>query len=402
MIYRNLSRIQLGAPERYRKTKLSSEPGRKHGFERSDFYQFFGLLIICLCFSSADSVGGEKRLISLKNDEGMEQLWLAKAPEGSHFIGQNAKLYGGVSSHFREVPRFCLLSDPRRNPGSGLGYETFEKLEKLELSNAECYPIQVRNLVSPSVSGFSVMGLQSRQLPWRVIKAMWDGDAMVIKGCKGNVAISDVYFENVEDGLGPQRGIDRWSLKNAYMRYIRDDAIENDHLINGEIENCLIDGCFVFLSHRPDDEFVSNSVTTIRNCLVRVQAQPHDGFDNREWRDQYIKIGDDGIGRSPGMLFKWSDRGGFVDARDCIFRVDAISASGPNDMDFPPGIYDNVTLIWLGSGPYPKPLPPGVTLTRDINVWQKARSQWISRLPTDHPAYSTLQISQTESHLPNQ
>ncbi|MGY8642587.1 MAG: hypothetical protein ACKVJU_16015 [Verrucomicrobiales bacterium] len=38
-------------------------------------------------------------------------------------------------------------------------------------------------------------------------------------------------------------------------------------------------------------------------------------------------------------------------------------------MSFPPGTYRNVTLIWLGDGDYPKPLPDGVKLSRNVKNW---------------------------------
>lgn len=79
------------------------------------------------------------------------------------------------------------------------------------------------------------------------------------------------------------------------------------------------------------------------------------------------------------MLFKWSPRAGSVDVADCVFRVDAMAASGPKPMRFPEGNYRDVTLVWLGDGEYPADLPDGVALTRDVEVWNAARTAWLSR-----------------------
>tara|TARA_R110000850_G_scaffold209705_5_gene335721 strand:- start:140 stop:976 length:837 start_codon:yes stop_codon:yes gene_type:complete len=277
-----------------------------------------------------------------------------------------------------------------------VGYPDTNILEALELPNEELYPIQLRNLEDPSISGFSVIGLQSKELPWRIVKAMWDGDALHIKGCRGSVQVSDVYWENVEDGLGPNGGVNHWALERAWMKDIRDDAIENDSSVSGLISDCLVDGCFVFLSQRADDSIQKKSLTVIRNCYVRVSAQPHDGEKRRERRDRNIKFGNDGIGRAPGMIFKWDKGEGTVDVKDCVFVMEGMSINGPEDMAFPPGSYENVTLIWLGPGNYPSRLPFGVSQTNDITIWENAKRAWIDRLPESHPGLKRIQSTMPE------
>ena len=338
----------------------------------------------------ASAAGGETS-VTLPARESRDQLHLRDRPAGTHFSAAGVVLYGGESKYFRSPPKFSLLSDPKRDPDAGIGYPSTGILESWKIPNAERYPLQIRDLKDPSISGVSVIGIQSEDLPWRVVKSMWDGDALHVKGCSGTVTVTDVFFDNVEDGFGPCEGLSKWSLKNAYMRSIRDDAIENDGLVSGEIINCLIDGCYVFLSEqsgaRPQPE---RSHVSIRGCLVHIQAQPHDGVTGRAWRDRHIRVGDDGIGRAPGMLFKWFDGAGTVDVRDCVFRVDDISFNGPSAMAFPPGKYAGVTLVWLGKGDYPQPLPEGVKLTRDVQIWIRARGQWIRQLPPTHPAARQL------------
>lgn len=322
--------------------------------------------------------------------ETREQLWLKDAPAGTHFDARGLTLFGGASNRFVPPPRFCLFSDPDRAPGEGVGYESTERLQAWELPNEERYPIQLRDMESPSISGFTVIGVQPGELPWRVMKEMWDGDALHVKHCRGRVAVSSVFWENVEDGFGPNEGVEYWSLRDAYLKYIRDDAIENDDLISGEVVNCLVDGCFTFLSQRSEPARASESVTTIRDCVIHVQAQPHDGIPGKEWRDRNIHFGADGIGRAPGMLFKWAPDAGTVEMKNCVVRIDAVSVNGVGDAEFPPGIYENVEIVWLGDGPYPGRLPDGVTVTRDPEVWAAARKGWIERMDPAHPAASLL------------
>jgi hypothetical protein len=338
------------------------------------------------------SAAGEELVVTLPAGRSTEPLYLRAQPAGTHFSAAGVVIYGGESQRFQTPPKFSLLSDPKRDPDAGYGYPSTAMLESWEVPNAERYPLQIRDLKDPSISGVSVSGVQSKDLPWRVVKAMWDGDAIHVKGCSGTVKVSDVFFDNVEDGFGPCEGLSKWSLENAYMRSIRDDAIENDGLVSGEIINCLIDGCYVFLSEQsgPSSQEEEASVVTIRDSLVHVQSQPHDGVTGKAWRDRNVQIGDDGIGRAPGMLFKWFEGAGTIDVRDCVFRVDGVSFNGPAAMAFPPGQYENVTLIWLGKGDYPQPLPTGVKLTRDVKVWNHARAQWIRKLPPTHPAASQL------------
>ncbi len=349
-----------------------------------------GLLIaVAAGISGLQAAGGNE--VVLPPEARRDPIVLRDAAPGTHFVATGLKLLGGTSTHYQPAPRFALLGDRDRDPEAGVGYHDTAVLESWQLPLGERYPIQLRDLRDPSISGFSVMGVQARELPWRVMKAMWDGDALHVKGCTGTARVSDVYWENVEDGFGPTgEGLERWSLHRAYMRYIRDDAVENDDLLPGEIVDCLIDGCFVFLSQRGRPGATSGAVTRIRGCVVHVQAQPHDGVEGRAWRDRNIEVGEDGVGRAPGMLFKWDSGAGSVSVEDCVFRMDQPSFNGPADMVFPPGRYENVTLVWTGAGDYPQTLPEGVTLSRDPEVWRRARAAWIARLPASHPAREAL------------
>jgi|GEM_PF-1980456 len=312
-------------------------------------------------------------------------------PSGTCFDANGVVFFGGNSGHFLRPPTFALRNGDDWDPAAGIGYPTTTELEAIELVNEQRYPLQLRNMDSPALVGAKVVGIQSRDLPWRVVKAMWDGDALLTKNCTGDLNVSNVYFENVEDGFGAETGIDSWRLENAYMRYIRDDAIENDALIPGEIVNCLIDGCYTFLSHQSPGS-VSNNVTVIRDTVAHVLAQPHDGIEQREWRDANIVFGLDGIGRAPGGIFKWQGtQPGSVVVENCVFRMDApsVTVGEGASMDFPAGTYQDVTLVWLGEGDYPGALPDsGVTVTDDINVWKQARKAWFERAPADHPVFA--------------
>ena len=195
----------------------------------------------------------------------------------------------------------------------------------------------------------------------------------------GEKIVDGIYMDNVQDGFSP-RGGGTWVLRNSHLKYVRDDFIENDGLLSGEIHNCFADGVFVFLSARPgkksDPKMLdarTPPVVKITDTLVHLDAQPFDG--DMKLKDQKYIID----GKACGQLFKWSRWAGTVEVRNCIFRWDQMTSSGPTPMGFPKGTYENVTLIWLGDGDFPKPLPEGVKLSRDIKIWESAKAKWLAR-----------------------
>lgn len=334
---------------------------------------------------SATSLGQAQVVKEIPPGDYFEQIYLEDLSEGTHVVATGVRIYGGKTDQFTTLPKFSLHSARERDPENGIGYPDTSVLVTRELPNEQIYPLQLRDSKNLSLSGVSVIGLQSRELPWRVMKEMWDGDALLVKHCEGTVTVKDVYFSNTEDGFGPGRGLKHWTLERAWMENIRDDAIENDDLIPGEVVNCLIEGCFVFLSQRCPEGRTAELTTVVRDSLIHITAQPHDGAEGKPWRDRFIVMDADGIGRAPGMFFKWANSAGRVEVKNCILRMDAVSINGPDDMRFPPGKYENVTLVWTGREPYPVPLPSGVEVISDTSVWEEAKAAWIANLPETHP-----------------
>jgi hypothetical protein len=82
--------------------------------------------------------------------------------------------------------------------------------------------------------------------------------------------------------------------------------------------------------------------------------------------------------RGPGQLFKWSDVGNRLHIEDSILLVEQTPNRGR--ADFPPRtIASNVTVVWLGRGRFPGVVPPGVRITTDRGVWDRARTTWLDR-----------------------
>ena len=229
------------------------------------------------------------------------------------------------------------------------------------------------------VVGGTAIGQQSRALNWRQMKDDHDGDGLRLEG-RTWMSSYGLRVDNWEDGFSPRppeldEGFTRtefFKLSNAYMTYIRDDCVENDVAMSGLVSDSLLDGCWIGFSARPGrgggERANPRGLLRIEDVLVRLEPMPAipeaDEPENR-------------VGHA--QLFKWSDEAGRVAVRDSIFLVAQHSVNGPKSMRFPPGSYRNVTLVWLGPGDYPQPLPSGVTVTRDPSAWDEARDRWLRR-----------------------
>jgi hypothetical protein len=67
--------------------------------------------------------------------------------------------------------------------------------------------------------------------------------------------------------------------------------------------------------------------------------------------------------------------------RDSIVFLEELPHSSVDANAFPAGRYSDVTVV-LGpafEGDYPVELPPGVRVTRDVEVWTTAREDWLRR-----------------------
>jgi hypothetical protein len=222
------------------------------------------------------------------------------------------------------------------------------------------------------VIGGTVRGQQSRNHTWQVVKRTLDGDGLNFKSYGG--IIDGVRIDNVEDGIatigGDPGGI---AIRNTYMTYVRDDCLENDGVVALVVQDSLLDGCYMGLSERPSGDpppAPANERTVLSRVLLRIQPMPYDKAE--------ATCGRDGLGT--GGFFKWSALANKLVVKDTILLAERVAARCRTPMNFPPGIYQNVTLIWLGPGDYPGKLPPqGVTVTRDRTVWDRARADWLAR-----------------------
>jgi hypothetical protein len=274
------------------------------------------------------------------------------------------------------VPGGTYVPGPQNCTGTGTVKDARGKLVTTDFSG-------VGAPVPGCLIGAAVRGTFPLSLSWTVVKSKHDGDGIKWGRDKpGLVEIHGSYVDNIEDALGPPKSPETfrdctWAIHNVYTRYTRDDFIENDACLDGKIHDCLVDGSYNFISARPGKSNLSkmakySATHDVSNVLVHLACAPDSRGDGG--KDYCPK--DESVGR----LFKWSSCGGVVNMRDSILRVDAICGTGTKPMAFPPGKYENVWLIWTGSGSYPAAVPAsGVTQVNDTKLWDMARAKWMSR-----------------------
>jgi hypothetical protein len=228
------------------------------------------------------------------------------------------------------------------------------------------------------VLGGRVVGQQSRAFSWQVMKQDLDGDGLNFRSQGG--IVDGTWIDNVEDGIATTGGDpDGVTISNVYLTYIRDDCIENDWFVSVSVQDSLLDGCFNGVSERPGRNVSpppppSGEALTLDGILMRLRPMPYD-----RTRALCAHNAADGLGSSG--FFKWSRYANRLVVRNTVLLAERGSVNCGTSMNFPgDGVYQNVTLVWLGGGSYPGRLPPsGVTVTTDRQIWDQARARWLTR-----------------------
>jgi hypothetical protein len=244
--------------------------------------------------------------------------------------------------------------------------------------NANKYPLALGKRdpgTSTCVVGGTVVGSQSRSLTWQVMKGSLDGDGLNLRSHGG--VVDGIRIDNVEDGIGTIGGDPQGvMIRNAHMTYIRDDCLENDAVVGLIVKDSLLDGCFFGLSERPGRggtprPALATEQTLLDGVLMRLEPMPYERSEAR--------CAADGLGT--GGFFKWSAYANKLVVRNSVLFAERLAARCGGAMHFPSNaIFENVTLVWLGPGDYPGNLPTsGVTVTRDRDVWDRAKAAWLLR-----------------------
>lgn len=224
------------------------------------------------------------------------------------------------------------------------------------------------------VWGGTIIGLHHRDLPWQHLKLdPGGGDHPAVRiGVEDWALVDGIRIDNMMNGFRPDG--DDLIIRNAFLRHIRDDCVENDSLHRIQVVDSLFDGCYTGFSARPEagsplwDAGRDTSPMMLDGVLVRLA--PMQGGFRVPPRDQ-----------SYGQLFKWSDVSGPLVVRNSVILVEASHHPTRRLLDWPADTHAaGTTLVWTGPGPYPGRLPDsGVSVTRDRTVWEQARAEWMDR-----------------------
>lgn len=260
---------------------------------------------------------------------------------------------------------------------------TYDLRGSLFEANPLMFPVLFDDPHDTCVVGASVQGQQERNLTWSEVKSqtahiIFDGDGIGWENPTGKFVIEGAWIDNMEDGVGqpfdlvPDRST-TWSLRHVYARHIRDDMLENDGCLTGDVQDSFFDGIWTLYSGKPSKParpLVQGSATlTIRDSLIRFVCMRDDRQNGSTCPnpDQW----------GAGQVFKNGVECNLkIKIEDSIFLIEDIKASGA---DFDPANYENVTVIWTGGGSYPGRIPSGVKFTTDKSIWDKARADWLKR-----------------------
>jgi hypothetical protein len=246
---------------------------------------------------------------------------------------------------------------------------------------------------------FAANNLQGANLGWRSAYNN-NGDCLFVRA-EDWAIISGYRSRDADDAISIRSNGHRrtfFRIEHCLIENCYDDSVEDDSLEPGIMYDCLVDGTGVFLSQRLDasDPFSTPRTTadvfTVDSCLVRLRQMT--GWDP-----------------NPSLLANhilWKMDGNLscrINAVNSVFVVPGPSVYGTGAMVWPSGMTcTNCILLYGGGGPYPQPLPAGVTqyhtgttpsyATALTTVWAARRTDWLIRhgLQTGTPSTSTAAL----------
>ncbi len=243
------------------------------------------------------------------------------------------------------------------------------------------HPINLDGGAGLCFNGGTVLGQYDRTLDWATMHDVNNNAGIAFANATST--IDGIRVDNMTDGIRPRDG-GAFTVRNAWLSYVRDDCLENDHLHGGLVDDALFDGCYVGVSTRPSQATLdagfdgSANVLTIRDTLIRLEPMPgpaagtpialgHGGFFKwHSWNDASLS-------KSPKLALYRN-----------VFMAEQTGEVGGARMGTPPDqvidCADNV-MVWLGDGPFPGTLPACFTITTDRSVWDDAVADWHARHP---------------------
>jgi hypothetical protein len=203
----------------------------------------------------------------------------------------------------------------------------------------------------------------------------------------GLAMVDGARVHNVEDGWKPRESsatrdvsatypnVGIMSMRDVYMTGVRDDAIEDDEFMPGDIQDSLFDGIWCFLSEQNQTGGSPATIGSGEDRNIRIT------------RD-YVRLSVTNGGETgAGHWFKWQGRGSqnhTLVITDSVFAVDSEPRLGWSSLSIPAGTVwqGSNFILWLGAPDgYGGPRPAGVTFLEGQAAkakWNQVRNGWLS------------------------
>src|SRR5437588_166691 len=277
-------------------------------------------------------------------------------------------LPGGTGSCLNQTGPTITLSGVQQseyqNPALAAG-------TKIDASTAQfvtgtLYPFHVSGS-NLCVHGGQVLGAWEPATPWQFMYTTYG----VLVDSGSNVTVENVWIYNYGNGVSFQQNASNWTVRSSYFAYGRDGCVENDFQQSGTVDDVLMDCYDPFASSGGYGVDGSANRFTVRNSLIH--ALPMDGVYS---------------GSVPGTtgIFEWAGTSPQIALYNNVFRADQNS----NELYLAPPpdkLVDcaNNIMIWLGSGPFPEPLPATfngkpcfslMTGQAGVDYWNTVVARW--------------------------
>ena len=136
------------------------------------------------------------------------------------------------------------------------------------------YPVVLRNCPGVRFVGGRFDGEVPMTSGWR--ETYCNSAALLLRDGSSTPLVEEIRVRRAWDGVRFAEGCDDFTLRSSWLSDIRDDAVENDHLKSGTIEDCLFDGCFSGISIDPGGRSGTGADRSlaVHRCLIRMQPFP--------------------------------------------------------------------------------------------------------------------------------
>lgn len=321
------------------------------GMDRRSFIGLAGLYPVCALLPGSCQAEGQtprgKQLV-LTGDYGYEQQSIRNLEAGTTVDARNAS--------------FTVANSRNSDPSAMMGCDE----GTLPVNR---YPVVIRNCPGVHFLGGRFDGQVPLTSDWR--DTYCNSAALLVRDGTANATIEGVRVRRCWDGIRLAERADGFHLKGCWLSEVRDDAVENDYLLSGTVEDCLFDGCFSGISVDPASNERDGTGETVRidRTLIRMHAFLSKGEITHQ---APIKA----VDQSPRLRITGS-----------VFALTSANMRGLRRLERTWGLTvesrDNA-LLWLSDEPIPFkfPLPPSgfkvLTGADARGYWNKAYRQWVA------------------------